>query len=81
MYKSDTCEKEIKVRVIQARKVITCLNGILWSTDLTKNTKLCFKNNRKIIFIYGAENWTMTGKMKEKILAIEMDELRTSMRI
>jgi hypothetical protein len=29
-----TDDKEIKSRVIQARKCIACLNGILWSEDI-----------------------------------------------
>ena len=30
---SRTDDKEIRSRVIQARKCIACLNGILWSKD------------------------------------------------
>ena len=33
---SGTDDKEIRSRVIQARKCITCLNGILWSKDIRK---------------------------------------------
>jgi len=31
---SGTDDKEIRSRVIQARKCIACLNGILWSEDI-----------------------------------------------
>jgi hypothetical protein len=33
---SGTDDKEISSRVIQARKCIACLNGILWSKDIRK---------------------------------------------
>jgi len=33
---SGTDDKEIRSRVIQARKYISCLNGILWSEDIRK---------------------------------------------
>jgi len=39
-YTSGTDDKEIRSRVIQARKCITCLNGILWSKDIRKERKL-----------------------------------------
>ena len=35
-YTSGTDDKEIRSRVIQARKCIACLNGILWSEDIRK---------------------------------------------
>ena len=34
---SGTDDKEIRSRVIQARKCIACLNGILWSKDIRKD--------------------------------------------
>ena len=35
-----TDDKEIRSTVIQARKCIACLNGILWSEDIRKGRKL-----------------------------------------
>ena len=35
-YTSGTDDKEIRSRVIQARKCIACLNGILWSKNIRK---------------------------------------------
>jgi len=35
-YTSGKDDKEIRSRVIQARKFIACLNGILWSKDIRK---------------------------------------------
>ena len=37
---SGTDDKEIRSRVIQARKCIACFNGILWSKDIRKERKL-----------------------------------------
>jgi hypothetical protein len=41
---SGTDDKEIRSRVIQARKCIACLNGILWSKDIRKERKLNIYN-------------------------------------
>ena len=41
---SGTDDKEIGSRVIQARKCIACLNGILWSEDIRKERKLNIYN-------------------------------------
>jgi len=37
---SGTGDKEIRSRIIQARKCIAHLNGILWSKDIRKERKL-----------------------------------------
>ena len=39
-----TDDKEIRSRVIQARKCIACLNGILWSEDVRNERKLNIYN-------------------------------------
>jgi len=41
---SETDDKEIRSRVIKARKCIACLNGILWSKDIRKERKLNIYN-------------------------------------
>jgi hypothetical protein len=41
---SGTDNKEIRSRVIQARKCLACLNGILWSKDIRKERKLNIYN-------------------------------------
>jgi hypothetical protein len=43
-YTSGPDDKEIRSRVIQARKYIACLNGILWSKDTRKERKLNIYN-------------------------------------
>jgi len=39
-YTSGTDDKEIRSRVIQVRKCMACLSGILWSEDTRKERKL-----------------------------------------
>jgi len=41
---SGTDDKEIRLRVIQVRKCIACLNGILWSKGIRKERKLNIYN-------------------------------------
>jgi hypothetical protein len=41
---SETDDKEIRSSVIQARKCIACLNGILWSEDIRKERILNIYN-------------------------------------
>ena len=41
---SGTDDKEIRTRLIQARKCIACLNGILWSKNIRKERKLNIYN-------------------------------------
>jgi hypothetical protein len=41
---SGTDNKDTRSRVIQARKCIVCLNGILWSKDIRKEGKLNIYN-------------------------------------
>jgi hypothetical protein len=43
-YTSGTDDKEIRSRVTEARKCITCLNWILWSKDIRKERKLNIYN-------------------------------------
>ena len=47
---SRTDDKEIRSRIIQARKCIACLNGILWSKNIRKERKLIICNKQFIIW-------------------------------
>ena len=54
---SGTDDKEIRLRVIQARKCIACLNGILWSKDMRKERKLNIYNALiKSSLLYGSKH-------------------------
>jgi hypothetical protein len=74
--------KKRRSRVIQARKCIACLNGILWSEDIRKERKLNIYNALiKSSLLYGSDTWRLTEKNKRRIEATEMDDLRISSRI
>jgi len=52
---SRTDDKEIRSRIIQARKCIACLNGILWSKNIRKERKLIICNKQFIIWFWNVE--------------------------
>jgi len=79
---SGTDDKEIRSRVMVARKCITCLNGTLWSKDKRKERKFNTYNALiKSSLLYGAETWRLTENNKRRVEATEMDVLRRSSRI
>jgi len=58
-------DKEIRSRVIQARKCIACLKGILWSEDIRNERKLNIYNALiKSTLLYGSETWRLTENKK-----------------
>ena len=70
---SGTDDKEISSRVIQARKCIACLNGILWSKDIRKERKLNTYNALiKSSLLCGSETWRLTENNKRRVEATEM---------
>ena len=79
---SETDDREISSRVVQARKCIACLNGILWSKDIRKERKL---NNYNALIknslLYGSETWRLIENNKRRVEATEMDALRRFSRI
>jgi len=79
---SGTDNKEIRSSVIQARKCIACLNGILWSKDIRNERKFNIYNSLiKSSLLYGFETWRLTENNKRRVEATEMDTLRRSSRI
>jgi hypothetical protein len=76
---SGTDNNEIRSRVIQARKCIAYLNGILWSKHIRKESKLNIYNALIISsLLYGSETWRLTESNKRRVEATEMDALRRS---
>ena len=74
---SGTDDKEIRSRVIEARKCIACLNGILWSKDIRKEITLNIYNALiKSSLLYGSETRRLTENNKRRDEATEMDALR-----
>jgi hypothetical protein len=79
---SGTDNKEIRSRVIQARKCIAYLNGLLWSKDTRKEKKLNIYNLLiKSSLLYGSETWRLTEYNKRRVKATEMDAQQKSSRI
>ena len=73
-----TCQIR-RSRVIQARKCMACLNGMLWSKDIRKERQLNISNALiKNSLLYDSETWRLTENNKRRVEATEMDALRRS---
>ena len=57
----DDCSHEIKRRLLLGRKVMTNLDSILKSRDITLPTKVCLVKAMvfPVVAMYGCESWTM----------------------
>ena len=67
------CSHEIKRRLLLGRKVMTNLDSILKSRDITLTTKVCLV--RAIVFpvvMYGCESWTKKKPECQRIDAFEL---------
>ena len=54
------CSHEIKKRLLLGRKVMTYLDSILKSRDITLSTKVCLVNAMVFpVVMYGCESWTI----------------------
>ena len=54
------CSHEIKRRLLLGRKVMTKLDSILKSRDITLSTKVCLVKAMVFpVVIYGGESWTV----------------------
>ena len=54
------CSHEIKKRLLLGRKVITNLDGIFKSRDITLPTKVCLVKAMVFpVVMYGCESWTV----------------------
>lgn len=77
-----TDSQDIDKRIVQAKKIIGCLNGILWSNNISKKRKFnIYETMVKSTLLHGAETWRITERYKRKIEAVEMDAMRRSLRI
>jgi hypothetical protein len=69
-------------KVIQARKYIACINGILQSKGIRKERKLNICNEFiKGSLLYVFETWRLTENNKRRVEATAMEGLRRSSRI
>ena len=76
------CSHEIKRRLLLGRKVMTNLDSIFKSRDITLPTKVCLVKG--IVFpvvMYGCESWTMKKAECQRIDAFELWCWRRLLRI
>ena len=65
------CSHEIKRRLLLGRKVITDLDSILKSRDITLPTKVCLVKAIILpVAMYGCENWTTNKAELQRIDAL-----------
>ena len=67
------CSHEIKRHLLLGRKVITKLDNILKSRDITLPTKVC--RVKAMVFpvvMYGCESWTVKNAERRRIDAFEL---------
>jgi len=78
----DDCSHEIKRRLLRGRKVMTNLDSILKSSNITLSTKICLVKAMFFpVVMYGCESWTMTKAEHWRIDAFEMWCWRRLLRI
>ena len=69
----DDCSHEIKRRLLFGRKVMTNLDSILKSRDITLPTKGCLVKAMVFpIVMYGCEGWTLKKAEHRRIVAFEL---------
>ena len=67
------CSHEIKRRLLLGRKVMTNLDSILKSTDITLPTKVCLVKAMVFpVVMYGCESWTIKKAERRRIAAFEL---------
>ena len=67
------CGHEIKRRLLLGRKVMTNLDSILKSRDITLPTKVCLVKAMVFpVVMYGCENWTIKKAERRRIDAFEL---------
>ena len=76
------CSHEIKKRLLLGRKVMTDLDSILKSRDITLPTKVCLVKAMVFpVVMYGCENWTIKKAECRKIDAFELWCWRRLLRV
>ena len=76
------CSLEIKRHLLLGRKVMTNLDSILKSRDITLPTKVCLVKAMVFpVVMYGFESWTMKKAERQKIDAFELWCWRRLLRV
>ena len=66
------CSHEIKRRLLLGRKVMTSLDSIFKSRDITLATKVCLVKAMVFpVVMYGSEGWTIKKAESQRIDAFE----------
>ena len=67
------CSYEIKRCLLLGRKVMTNLDSLLKSRDITLPTKVCLVKAMVFpVVVYGCESWTMQKAKRRRIDAFEL---------
>ena len=67
------CSHEIKRRLLFGRKIMTNLNSMLKSRDITLPTKVCLLQAMVFpVVMYGCECWTIKKAKHQRIDAFEL---------
>ena len=76
------CSHEIKRCLVLGKKVMTNLDSIFKSRDITLSTKVCLvKAMVFAVVVYGCENWTIKKAKHESIDAFELWCWRRLLRV
>ena len=76
------CSREIKRRLLLERKVMTNLDGILKSRDITLSTKICLVKAMVFpVLMYGCESWTIKKGEHRRTDAFELWCWRRLLRV
>ena len=76
------CSHEIKRRLLLGRKVMTNLDSIFKSRDITLPTKVCLVKAMVFpVVMYGCENWTVKKAERRRIDAFELWCWRRLLRV
>ena len=76
------CSHEIKRRLLLGRKVMTNLDSILKSRDITLPTKVCLVKAMVFpVVMYGCESWTIKKAECQRIDAFELWCWRRLLRV
>ncbi|KAB0336933.1 hypothetical protein FD754_025460 [Muntiacus muntjak] len=76
------CSHEIKRHLLLGRKVMTNLDSILKSKDITLPTKVCLVKAMVFpVVMYGCESWTIKKAERRRIDAFELWCWRTLLRV
>ena len=76
------CSHEIKRRLLLVRKVMTKLDSLLKSRDITLPTKVCLVKVMVFpVVMYGCESWTVKKAERQRIDAFELWFWRRLLRV